>query len=219
MMDLDLWITLKSDATFGRGDGVAGLIDEEVEYDRTTGLPFIRGRVVKGLLWDECANLLALFPGSTTLADAARFLFGRSGSSPGDAGLMHVSPARLPADLCAVVQNGLNDGALTPDQVLQSLTDVRRQTSVDERTGAPEENSLRSMRVVVRNTAFVSRLNFRRDPDGAALALLAACVLAVRRGGTGRNRGRGRLSAVLVDDAFTAGQFKRFQQLLKGGAA
>ena len=35
-------ITLKSAATFGRGDGVPGLVDREIEHD-TNGFPFLRG--------------------------------------------------------------------------------------------------------------------------------------------------------------------------------
>ncbi|MBX0331378.1 hypothetical protein K2Z83_27380, partial [Oscillochloris sp. ZM17-4] len=51
-----------------------------------------------------------------------------------------------------------------------------------------------------------------------AEALLAACALAVRRGGLSRNRGRGRLALRLhradpadsIDDAFTRTCFERF---------
>lgn len=52
-----LQFDLRSAATFGRGDGVAGLVDEEVEHDGD-GLPFLRGRTLKGLLAEECANIL-----------------------------------------------------------------------------------------------------------------------------------------------------------------
>ena len=52
-----LKFALKSDATFGRGDGVAGLIDSEVQHD-TYGLPYLGGRALKGLLGEECANII-----------------------------------------------------------------------------------------------------------------------------------------------------------------
>jgi len=38
--------TLLSDTTFGRGEGVPGLVDEEVEHDRY-GLPYLRGRTLE----------------------------------------------------------------------------------------------------------------------------------------------------------------------------
>ena len=52
-----LTFTLLSDATFGRGEGIAGLIDREVEHDRF-GLPYLRGRTLKGLVSEEADNLL-----------------------------------------------------------------------------------------------------------------------------------------------------------------
>jgi len=53
------WLTFRtvSDTTFGRGDGVAGLLNREVEHDKY-GLPFLRGRTLKGLLAEEADNLL-----------------------------------------------------------------------------------------------------------------------------------------------------------------
>ena len=53
-----LKITLESDAVFGRGDGVAGAIDTEVQHDQN-GFPFLNGRTIKGLLVQECADILA----------------------------------------------------------------------------------------------------------------------------------------------------------------
>jgi hypothetical protein len=48
---------LLSDTTFGRGDGVAGWVDQEVEHD-ADGLPFLHGRTLKGLLREEGVNIL-----------------------------------------------------------------------------------------------------------------------------------------------------------------
>ena len=54
--ELKMEITLLSDVTFGRGDGVAGLIDAEVEHDEY-GMLYLRGRTLQGLLVEECANI------------------------------------------------------------------------------------------------------------------------------------------------------------------
>lgn len=218
-------LTLHSDATFGRGDGVAGLVDEEVEHDAVTGLPFLRGRTLKGLLVEECANLLYALEGqgSPGLADFrkhARFLFGQAGSTLEDDALMRVGAALLPEELRAAVEADVKASPprLLPAEVLESLTAIRRQTAVDERTGAPDEGSLRSLRVVLRGTTLVARLDFHAPPDEDALALLAACVLALRRAGTGRNRGRGRLAARLCDGGadVTDAHFARFRRAVLG---
>ena len=57
MHEYRLTFTLLSDATFGRGEGIAGLIDREVEHDRF-GLPYLRGRTLKGLVSEEADNVL-----------------------------------------------------------------------------------------------------------------------------------------------------------------
>jgi hypothetical protein len=82
---------------------------------------------------------------------------------------------------------------------LEALTTIRTQTAMDPKTGAPLEHTLRAMRVALRETYFVARLDLREKPDDRALWLLAACVKAFRRAGTGRHRGRGRLRTELYD--------------------
>jgi hypothetical protein len=228
-MKLQIYMKLKSDATFGRGDGVAGLVDEEVEYDVETGLPFLRGRTLKGLLAEECANILFALnrqnsPAYARFEQAAKFLFGQGGSTLEDDACMHVGPALLPKELRDAIEADVKSDPprLRPAEVLESLTAIRRQTAVDEKTGAPEEGSLRSMRVVLRDTPFIARLDFDKDPDDVAKALLVACVLSLRRAGTGRNRGRGRLTARLRDERgldITDDYFQYFQRLVKGASS
>lgn len=225
-MKLELHFTLLSDATFGRGDGVAGLVDQEVEYDPKTGLPFLRGRTLKGLLVEECANILYATtgqPGHDRLAKAAQFLFGGGGSTIKEAGHLHVGPARLPKELRKTVRADVEAKRLSQTEVLASLTDIRRQTAVDDQTGAPDEGSLRAMRVIIRQTPFMASLSLDQEPDNDdPLALLFACVMAFHRAGTGRNRGRGRLQASLVNPQnkqFADQMWTHFQQLVKGGAA
>ena len=101
---LQLRFTLKSDATFGRGDGVVGLVDEEIEHDDATGLPFLRGRTLKGLLVEECANIAFALTQTNKqppkwLEQAARNLFGNPGSKLDDDGLLHIGHAMLPETL------------------------------------------------------------------------------------------------------------------------
>src|SRR5579875_3803809 len=213
MQRLQLNLHLKSDATFGRGEGLAGLVDEEVEYDAATGLPFVRGRTLKGLLVEECANLLFALQAASSpvsvsvlpaLEESAERLFGRPGSDVKSTALLHIGPS-LPA------------------AVLESVTAIRHQTAVDERSAAPEKGSLRSMRVVLHQTNLRAWLDFVSDPDADDandLALLAACTLSVRRGGIGRNRGRGQLSLRLLNEQgadITDPYFEHFRQLLRGG--
>lgn len=202
-MQYTISFRLASDATFGRGDGVPGIIDREVEHDEY-GLPFLRGRTLKGLLSEEADNLLFVLGAMGKDTDerwtrARNQLFGRPGSRHKDQegsvdALVRYGHAQLPASLRRTIRMTLEqqDRTLGRQDVLTSLTAVRRQTAVDP-DGLPHEGSLRTMRVILRQTPFISMLNTSAPLPPMAEALLAATVLAFRRAGTGRNRGRGRL--------------------------
>ncbi len=212
---------LQSDATFGRGEGLAGLVDIEIEHD-AAGCPFLGGRSLKGMLVETWATMrYALTTERPVWDTAAIHLFGTTGAMQTGGAGMRVGPATLPPDLHAIVKYEVARGTLQPHQILDSLTTIRRQTAMNAETGAPDRGSLRSMRVVLRGTPLIATLDFETTPDEPTLALLAACVLATRRGGTGRNRGRGRLSMLLheeqpsdyTDAAFTRHWFDQFARL------
>lgn len=223
-MKLQLHVTLLSDATFGRGDGIAGLVDQEVEYDTATGLPFLRGRTLRGLLVEECANIVAVLPEGVRedFNKAGQYLFGMPGSSLHTEGYLIVGAAQLPEPVRQAVTAAVAGKQVLPISVLESLTSIRRQTAVDEQTGAPDEGSLRAMRVILRQTQFTAELELVESTEvnpirEKALSLLAASVMALRRAGIGRNRGRGRLCAYLESEAYTADLFAQFQEAVTGG--
>ncbi|MBE9163849.1 RAMP superfamily CRISPR-associated protein [Tychonema sp. LEGE 06208] len=197
-----LKIKLLSDTTFGRGDGVAGLIDQEVEHD-PFGFPYLRGRTLKGLLSEESDNLIAILTNHRPSWErVACNLFGTLGSTIGTMGAVHVGDACLPEDLRQAVAFQINDEKkLTKTEVLNSLTTIRRQTSIDPQSGTPYEGSLRSFRVVLRDICFTADLIFEKMPSDEMLSLLAVGALALRRLGSGRNRGRGHVQCTLHDDA------------------
>lgn len=212
MISCDLQLTLLSDATFGRGDGVAGLVDVEVQHDRY-GMPYLGGRALKGLLAAECDDLVfAIKDRRWELAQTR--LFGRPGATGKGIAIMHVGPARLPDDLRANIIYDVKNGLMSPEDVLESLTALRRQSAMNEH-GAPREETLRTMRVVLRGTILVSRLTFRVAPGTDDLALLAATVKALRRAGTSRNRGRAKLDTLLVDGEETPASERYFREFKK----
>lgn len=216
---LDLEFELLSAATFGRGDGVAGLIDREVEHDRY-GLPMMRGRTLRGLLAEEMESLFHALGLQQTAKwkESRNRLLGLEARMSDETGILRVGEACLPQGMRQLLtasveldQTKRGSDKFAPIQLLESLTAIRRQTAMSER-GAPENSSLRSMRVVLRGTIFQAELGFDRQPEPIDLMLLAATVLAWRRAGTGRNRGRGRLKAWIESEAWMLEQFKLFQQ-------
>jgi hypothetical protein len=204
MANFFIQLTLLSDTTFSRGDGVAGLLDREVEHDEL-GLPYLHGRTLKGLLGEEADNLLDYLAAMNIPLDvweaARQTLFGSGGSKLSAGAKLHYSHAQLPPGVRDTVRLTLEkatDNRLIRQDVLAALTAVRRQTAVNG-DGLPHDGSLRSMRVILRQTVFTAELTCGRDMSTTELALLSAAVLALRRAGTGRNRGRGQLQADLLD--------------------
>lgn len=196
-----LKIKLLSDTTFGRGDGIAGLIDQEVEQDKY-GFPYLRGRTLKGLLSDECDNLINTLPEENQKnywENIACDLFGIPGSKLETIAKMHIGDACLPDDLRQAVAYEIDSEKLTNQDVLSSLTTIRRQTAIDWENGVADKGSLRSFRVVIRELEFAAGLLFETQPTDEMLSLLAVSSLALRRLGSGRNRGRGHVNCTLHD--------------------
>lgn len=193
-----LKITLVSDATFGRGDGVAGLVDQEVEHDRY-GFPYLRGRTLKGLLSEECDNFIALHVERKQWIKVRHTLFGEAGSITDNIAQMHVGDVCLLPNLRqAIVRQQEQDGFPTRDDVLSSLTAIRRQTAIDSESGVAVDHSLRSSRVIIRGLDFIANLLFDSEPTEEMKALLYVGSLALRRIGSGRNRGRGHVRCNLL---------------------
>jgi len=215
--------TLQSDTAFGRGDGVAGYLDQEVQHDGY-GCPYLGGKALKGMLVNECADILAPLPALSRAKweRTALSLFGRPGSTHAATPYLQIGDATLPLDLRQAIQTDMDSSrpSLTRQHVLHALTTLRRQTAIDDKTGVAKDSSLRTVRVILRETTFTSQLQLRDDsPDDIrqnAPMLLAACAKALRRTGTGRNRGLGRLRAVqLCNESqmpITEEQFTRFCQ-------
>jgi hypothetical protein len=201
-------ITLKSATTFGRGDGVAGLVDREIEHD-ANGFPFLRGKTLKGLLAESAENVVFALDNAEKWCKAKNDLFGISGRGLKERGSLHIGDAQLPASLRAAV----SDEGLPKEDVLYSLTGIRRQTSINE-YGAPEYASLRSMRVLLPGVVLEAQISFDPSPTDEQKQLLAAAVLDLRRAGTGRNRGRGWLQAELNDDEKTKALFTAFENAI-----
>ncbi|MBL8170418.1 MAG: hypothetical protein JNJ50_19825 [Acidobacteria bacterium] len=226
-----LYLTLRSAATFGRGDGVTGYIDREVEHDKE-GFPFLRGRTLKGLLREAAEEIaFALEPEYDFLSDAERrarqwpwhaalnSLFGVGSSDLDGQGKLQVGDACLPWRLRALAMAGVTHGQgqeakkLSRQEMLALLTGIRRQTAVNV-YGAPDHATLRSMRVILREVSFEAELSFAKALEVDEWSLLVAATLNLRAAGTGRNRGRGWLIATLESEQRTQELFRQFQTAL-----
>jgi len=215
-----LKITLKSETTFGRGDGQAGVVDLEIQHDEM-GCPFWSGRAIKGILVNECADILDALKFNAPWPEAAKTLFGRPGSATGDQGCLNIGAGLLPGDLRALLawqlhqrQIKYHDGKDNTQkkesdnrqrerfrkQLLASVTTLRSQTAVDE-DGSAKEHSLRTNRVLLPGLVFVAEIRTTQNLDSneKAKGLLAACIKATHASGSGRNRGKGDVLLEILD--------------------
>lgn len=213
-ISLTLHFELLSAATFGRGEGLAGLVDQEIEHDEY-GLPYLRGRTLRGLLAEEMESILFALPDQAAKWQTSRDrLLGVEGQMHQEAGILHIGDAYISENLRRLIAISIQkdkSNIITKEDVLASVTAIRRQTAMTH-LGAPESASLRALRVVLRGISFASQFEFCKNPTSLDLALLAATVLAWRRAGTGRNRGRGRLKAYLENEGWMRHQFDIFCQ-------
>ena len=146
-----IWLrfTMKSDAAFGSGSGTPGLIDQEILVDES-GLPYLHGRTLKGLLNEVCADILyASGAAQSPWKDVADSLFGKPGSDESARGVLMVGHAQLPESLRVLLQREVQQGNWDREVVFDSLTTVREQTAMNP-DGSPEEKSLRTTRLILR---------------------------------------------------------------------
>ena len=196
-----LLITLLSDTTFAQGGGTPGEVDVEVEHDPHLGLPFLRGKSLHGLLLDAWLTMSHAFP---DLAAPAERVLGRPGDLEEHA-ILRVGDAHLDEGVGRWVRAAVERPyrPLAPGQVLRALTDVRRQTARDRRTGAPRETTLRATRVLLRGYTLAAPLTWLASPATDDVRCLALMALGTRHGGLSRSRGRGFLQVYLAPDLAT----------------
>jgi hypothetical protein len=189
-----LVVELLSDTTFARWEGTAGVVDVEIDHDEL-GLPVVRGKRLHGLLRDAWLSMRPHFP---ELEEAACRVLGEQADRD-EQSILRIGDGLLPEEVRAWVRYavGRERNPLRPEQVLTTLTDIRRQTAVSRASGAPEETTLRSSRVVLRGMCFTSPLLWLSAPGDGEVRCLALCALALRHGGWQRNRGRGFLRVTL----------------------
>jgi hypothetical protein len=206
MSNYTLEIELLSDTAFGVGSGISALVNSEIQHDHK-GLPTLSGRAIKGLLVNECSEILFALPEDKKARweKAALNLFGQRGEMLEDTDGVFIADGAMPPDLAAAVHG---DQELTRQEVLDSLTSIRRQTAMNE-MGAPEDDTLRSVRVLMSGLTLFAPLSFMHEAGEDEKALLAACIMSLRRAGLNRNRGKGKLKVKVTARPLAAHEFSK----------
>ena len=191
---LELEIELLSPLCSGSGLNRPGVVDREVAFD-AAGLPVIPGRRLKGLLRDGYQQIWESGLPEMKALPLPEELFGRAGQR--ESGRLRVTNARLEDAeaigewLRAVEASEKLRNIVRPGEVLRTFTDIRRQTSMDAKTGAAREDTLRFTRTLRSGLKFRASLSGLDGLSEEAIALAAAAVQSM---GLSRSRGVGEVS-------------------------
>lgn len=183
-------VELLTEAVFGSGNMVPGLVDLEVLHDEE-GFPYMKGKTVKGKIKEEFAHALwCLTEGRKNIEDPLVKEFFGSPDMEGRAVLVF-------SDLCmdsrvkSLFSEKIREGEIEPWEILNAVTGIRNFTAVNYETGTAEKGSLRRVRVIRKGLRFYSRISTARDLNPQEELLLSAAVLSLKYLGTMETRGKG----------------------------
>lgn len=129
----------------GSGKGGGYEVDNRIDRD-ADGLPYIPGKMLKGLIRDACLRLQAAGNSKYDFIDE---VFGSSGNTDGlsrtstETGKIYISDAKLSEGLRNALKKEENQKAK------DALTRNVYSTAIDEESGTAKENSLRGYEVAV----------------------------------------------------------------------
>jgi CRISPR/Cas system CMR subunit Cmr6 (Cas7 group RAMP superfamily) len=211
-----LLLFLASPLAVGTGAGRAGSVDRELPYDPETGVPYLGGKAIKGLLRDAYTEIFAAgaFPELPPPDEIFGFAAART---PGPVSISNAEPQGVAA--AALWWRALaRAGMIRPIEILQEFAETRRQTRLDRATGAPMKDTLRSARVLRAGLTLESTITLLTSPDSAERLLMALSLAALnlRRAGGGRNRGYGSLRCTLLADDQKTDLTSQAAQFLEG---
>ncbi len=186
----------------GSGYGYGALIDSDVVFDGY-GIPYLPAKRIKGLLRESAIEICEMtldFDEKNILS-----LFGDSTNS----GLIKISNFFI-TDYPQIMQwlrwafNGEKSNIkklVNQQSVLNTFTELRQSTAIEEDKGVAKEGSLRTVRVLKPNEALKFHGTIEKLNDNKDETLLTYACLNLKRMGTKRNRGFGRIACTLWQDS------------------
>lgn len=187
-----LTIELLSDLCVADGGVYNSLIDTDVCKDKY-GIPYIPAKRIRGCL-RECALELR----DWGMDVSPEKLFG-TGGDKSNSSKLRIENAYLKGyeDILDEISKG-NATIYHPQNILSLYTSIRSQTSIDSKTGAAKDKSLRTIRVINKGLIFESEITLYDDEQ---FENLKNCCKIFRNMGLARTRGLGEIKVNLVETA------------------
>ena len=190
-MEARIRIELLSDLCVSDGSAYNSMIDNDVCHDRF-GFPYIPAKRLRGCLrecaleledWGEKIDIDALFGIAGKYDNGAKLQIGNAFLADYDENLKKV-------------ENNPGHPLLHPENVLNSYTYIRTQTSLDYDTGVAEDNTLRTTRVIDKGLVFYSKVEIEEK----YYASLEKICKVFRHLGISRTRGLGEVKVNLENN-------------------
>lgn len=218
MINLEVEIELCSATLLGSGEGWGSIIDSDTVFDKY-GIPYLPGRRVKGLLRESAEEVLEMFDkaGINSVAkDSLEKLFGKPGNMLTSGCTVNNFYLRDYETLKQWIKWGENKYRIffSKDIIENVFTEIRQQTRVDK-NGVAEENSLRTERVLKKGLIFKGNISIE-DNKGFLKLLVFSCA-NLRRIGSDRNRGLGKINCTVRKDGNILAN-ELLEELKVGGA-
>lgn len=193
-MNKRIKITLRSDLCSGSGEGNGSYIDSDVCFN-LEGFPYIPAKRIKGVL-KEAAIELVEFCGKYNLEDVNQ-LFGEEGKVNSQFVICD-GRVKFSEEMIKEIHN-CNDmykPYVKAQHISDYYTNVRMNTTIDDKSGTAKDGSLRSTRVVHAKNEFYCNVKLEND---ANVSLLEDCCKMVRHMGLKRTRGLGEVRLELMN--------------------
>jgi len=190
-----------SDTLIGSGKSSGTIIDSDIVFDSHC-LPYIPAKRIKGL-FRNAAQDLATFKGFKELTELTRIpdlKFGNIGENDPNPKIIFENLELQDKDNIAIWLNYLTEQFpyLANTLIIKEyFTELRAQTAIDKDTHIAKEHSLRTSRVLKRGFTFEGAL-ILNAPSQEVETYLAAICFYIKRIGTMRNRGFGKVKIDLI---------------------
>lgn len=194
-------VELLSETIFGSGYSVPGSVDLEIVHDEF-GLPYFRGKTLKGKLREECENIVSFIKNESIkneYEEAIIKIFGKADND--NYNLVKFSDLKVNNNIMSYINYGLKSlkPLFSKEEVLDALTSKRYFTKLDE-NGIAEKGTLRQFRVINAGLTFQCDLTLERKLTPAEIQLLCCGIKSLKHLGTLENRGKGLVKASLIDN-------------------
>lgn len=196
-------LKLQSPTLVGSGVGFGAGIDTDVVFD-DLGIPFIPAKRIKGCLLDAAKEVLDMFTFAKVEEDdlAIERTFGEAGRESSApvyfSNLVIEDYIQNKSWLDYFSKQEEYKHIFRKERILEAFTEIRQQTKIDS-YGVALEHSLRTIRVLKKDTLFRGDIYIGDDDNKILNTLLLAC-LNFRHFGTKRNRGFGEVCCSLFFD-------------------